>query len=341
MPMNRRQAGRRGTTDGPAVDSLAAAERPRATDDASQAAAVMQGGVMPGRGDAWWLAIRPKTLSVSLVPVLVGSSLAWSQHAAVLWLPALIALLAALLIQIGTNLHNDVADFERGADGPQRLGPPRATAMGWLPATAVRRGAWIAFALAFSLGVHLVHHGGWPIVVIGLASLAAGWAYTGGPRPIAYTPFGEFFVLLFFGVLAVSGSYYLQTLSLAPAAVLAGAIVGLLAAAVITVNNTRDRESDARAGRQTLAVLCGPRAAGCIYAGELLLPFVLLPWLAMLTGRGFWLALPFLLLPLGLRLIARFRRAAGAAYNELLAATAGLQLLFALLLAGGLLARLP
>ncbi len=341
MPLSRRQAGRRATPDGRTVESLATAERPLAADDASQAAAVMRGGAMPRRGYAWWLAIRPKTLSVSVVPVLVGTSLAWSQQAAVLWLPALVALLAALLIQVGTNLHNDVADFERGADGPQRLGPPRATAMGWLAATAVRRGAWIAFALAFNLGVYLVHHGGWPIVVIGLASLAAGWAYSGGSRPIAGTAFGESFVLLFFGVVAVSGSYYLQTLSLAPAAVLAGAIVGLPAAAVITVNNTRDRESDARVGRRTLAVLCGRRAACGIYAGELLLPFVLLPWLAMLSGRGFWLALPSLALPLCLRQIARFRHAAGAAYNELLADTARLQLLFALLLAGGLLAGVP
>ena len=341
MPLSRRQAGRRATPDGRTVESSSTAERPLAADDASQAAAVMRGGAMPRRGYAWWLAIRPKTLSVSVVPVLVGTSLAWSQQAAVLWLPALVALLAALLIQVGTNLHNDVADFERGADGPQRLGPPRATAMGWLAATAVRRGAWIAFALAFNLGVYLVHHGGWPIVVIGLASLAAGWAYSGGSRPIAGTAFGESFVLLFFGVVAVSGSYYLQTLSLAPAAVLAGAIVGLPAAAVITVNNTRDRESDARVGRRTLAVLCGRRAACGIYAGELLLPFVLLPWLAMLSDRGFWLALPSLALPLCLRQIARFRHAAGAAYNELLADTARLQLLFALLLAGGLLAGVP
>jgi len=299
------------------------------------------GSPTPRRRYAWWLAIRPKTLGVSLVPVLVGSALAWSQQAAVLWLPALVALLAALLIQIGTNLHNDVADFERGVDGAERLGPPRVTAMGWLPGRVVRRGAWVAFALAFSLGVYLADHGGWPIVAIGLASLAAGWAYTGGPRPIACTPLGEFFVLLFFGVLAVSGSHYLQTLSLAPAAVLAGAMVGLLAAALITVNNTRDRETDARAGRRTLAVLCGRRVACGIYAGETLLPFALLPWLAALSGRGAWLTLPCLALPLAIRQIARFRHAAGSEYNSVLAGTAGLQAAFAVLLAVGLLAHVP
>jgi 1,4-dihydroxy-2-naphthoate octaprenyltransferase len=199
----------------------------------------------------------------------------------------------------------------------------------------VRRGARIAFALAFSLrslsrpSRRLADRRHRP----GFA--AAGWAYTGGPRPIAYTPLGELFVLLFFGVLAVGGSYYLQTLSISPAAVLAGAIVGLFAAAVITVNNTRDRETDARAGRRTLAVVCSGRGRGLGLRGELLLPFVLCPGWPCSTGRGLWLALPFLVLPLGLRLIARFRRAAAGRVQRTARRTAGLQLLFALLLAGG------
>jgi 1,4-dihydroxy-2-naphthoate octaprenyltransferase len=238
-----------------------------------------------------------------------------------------------LLIQIGTNLHNDVSDFERGSDTPERLGPPRATAMGWLPGAAVRRAAWIAFALAFNFGIYLAWHGGWPIVVIGLASLLAGWAYTGGPRPIAYTPLGELFVLLFFGLVAVGGSYYLQTLSIRSPALLAGAMVGLFGAAVITVNNTRDLATDARVGRRTLAVVLGRRAAAWVYAAEMLLPFVLLPGLAVLAGRGLQLAVPLLLLPLALRHIGRFRRAAdGPVFNALLAATARLQLFFGVLL---------
>lgn len=287
----------------------------------------------PGRLGAWWLAIRPKTLSVSVVPVIVGHALAWAQQGYLHWWPAFVALLAALLIQIGTNLHNDVSDFERGSDTPERLGPPRATAMGWLPGAAVRRAAWIAFALAFNFGIYLAWHGGWPIVVIGLASLLAGWAYTGGPRPIAYTPLGELFVLLFFGLLAVGGSYYLQTLSIRPPAVLAGAMVGLFGAAVITVNNTRDLGTDGRVGRRTLAVVLGRRAAAWVYGAEMLLPFAFLPWLTVLAGRGFQLAVPLVLLPLALRHIGRFRHAAeGSVFNDLLAATARLQLFFGILL---------
>jgi 1,4-dihydroxy-2-naphthoate octaprenyltransferase len=278
--------------------------------------------------------MRPKTLTVSLVPVLVGSAAAWSDKHIFHWLPALIALLAAMLIQIGTNLHNDVSDFERGADTPQRLGPPRATAMGWLPAGAVRRGAWIAFGLAFNFGVYLAWYGGWPIVVIGVASLVAGWAYTGGSRPIAYTPFGEVFVWLFFGLAAAGGSYYLQTLSISAVGLLAGCMIGLLAAGVITVNNYRDLASDALAGKNTLAVLLGRHGAQWVYRVEMLLPFALLPALAVVAGKGAWLALPLLVLPAVLLQVDRFRREApGPVFNELLARTAKLQLVFGVLLA--------
>lgn len=283
---------------------------------------------------AWWLAIRPKTLTVSVAPLIVGHAVAWAQAGVLFWQPALVALLAAMLIQIGTNLHNDVGDFERGTDTPDRLGPARVTAMGWLPAASVRRAAWAALALAFNFGIYLAYHGGWPIVAIGLASLLAAWAYTGGPWPIAYTPLGELFVVLFFGLAAVGGSYYLQTLSISPAALLAGAMLGLFAAAVITVNNYRDLQTDAQAGKRTLAVVVGRRATQWVYAVEMLLPLLLLPWLAVLVGRGRWLALPLLVLPSALQLLQRFRHeAAGPVFNQLLAGTARLQFVYALLLA--------
>src|SRR5574343_1186858 len=208
----------------------------------------------PGRLRAWFLACRPKTLPVSLSPVVVGSALAWHDTHAILWLPLLAAALGAAFIQIGTNLFNDVGDFLRGTDTPGRLGPQRATAEGWLAPRMVKTGAWLSFALAFLCGIYLVWHGGWPIVAIGLASRAAGWAYTGGPRPIAYGPLGEVFVFIFFGLVAVGGSYYLQTLSLSPIALAAAALVGIHAAAVITVNNYRDLDTDARSGRKTVAV---------------------------------------------------------------------------------------
>lgn len=280
---------------------------------------------------AWFLACRPKTLSVSLSPVLVGSAIAWHDAGALLWLPLLAAALGAALIQIGTNLFNDVGDFLRGTDTPARVGPRRATAEGWLSPRAVQAGAWLCFLLAFVCGIYLVAHGGWPIVAIGLASLAAGWSYTSGPRPIAYGPLGEIFVFVFFGLVAVGGSYYLQTLSLSAPALLAAALVGLHAAAVITVNNYRDRDGDAANGKNTLAVRLGRPATRRLYAAQMLAPYALLP---LFGGLGWPATLPLLSLPLALALIRRFRRETpGPAFNAILAATAGLQLVFALLLA--------
>jgi len=280
---------------------------------------------------AWFLACRPKTLSVSLSPVLVGTAVACHDTGHILWLPLLFAALGAGLIQIGTNLFNDVGDYLRGTDTPDRLGPKRATAEGWLSAGLVRSGAWLAFALAFLCGIYLVWHGGWPIVIIGLASLAAGWAYTSGPAPIAYRPLGELFVWIFFGLVAVGGSYYLQTLSLSPTALIAAGLIGLHAAAVITVNNYRDLDGDAHSGKNTLAVKFGRAATRHVYTAEILVPYLLLPLFA--NSLGWLAALPVLSLPLAVKLIQRFHREApGPAFNNILAATAGLQLIYALLL---------
>ena len=279
---------------------------------------------------AWFLACRPKTLSVSLSPVLVGTAVAWHDSHRILWLPFLAAILGAAFIQIGTNLFNDVGDFLRGTDTPDRLGPRRATAEGWLTPGTVQAGAWFSFALAFLCGVYLVWHGGWPIVAIGLASLSAGWAYTGGPKPIAYGPLGELFVFLFFGLLAVGGSYYLQTLHLTFSALLAATLVGIHAAAVITVNNYRDRDGDQKNGKNTLVVRIGRPATKRFYAAQMLAPYALLP---LFSGLGWLAALPLLSLPLALSLIRRFCcETPGPIFNQILAATAGLQFTFALLL---------
>ena len=286
---------------------------------------------------AWWLAIRPKTLSVCAVPVVFGTALAYFEQGHLLWWPALAALLAAMLIQIGTNLYNDVGDFERGADTAERLGPPRATAQAWLSARAVRRGARAAFALALLMGAALVAWGGWPILLIGIASLISGWAYTGGRWPIAYSLLGELFVLMFFGVAAVGGTYYLQTFSLSLAALLAGVMLGSFAAAVITVNNTRDIPTDAVVQKRTLAVRLGRSAMNTVYALELLLPFVLLPWFAVQTNLAWRMTWPVIAGVLAVTLYRRFCAAQGAAFNALLTATAQLQLIFAVLLMGALL----
>ena len=157
----------------------------------------------------WLMAARPRTLSLSVTPVLVGTAMAWAADGEVPWLAVLAALIASAFIQLGTNLHNDAADFERGSDGPDRIGPPRVTATGLLSATTVNRGAFVCFGIAALLGLYLTYVGGWPILLIGILSIAAGWGYTGGPYPIAYTPFGEVFVVAFFGVTAVAGTFFL------------------------------------------------------------------------------------------------------------------------------------
>ena len=284
----------------------------------------------------WLSAIRPRTLPVAVVPVLVGKTLALHDLGSLSVPVALGALLAALLVQVATNLHNDVADFERGADDPgTRVGPRRATAEGWISPTAVRRGAVLAFSGAGALGLWLAWVGGWPVIAIGAASIACAWAYSGGARPIAYSSLGEFFVWLFFGVVAVAGSYYLQAGRFDAVALAAGAVLGLPAAAVLVVNNHRDRDNDRRAGRRTFAVVHGPRASEIEYGVLMLLPFLLLLPAAIAGGPG-WLV-PLLAAPWAVVLVRRFVTAPDpAVLNRLLADTARHQVLFGLFLCVGI-----
>ncbi len=225
---------------------------------------------------SWILAARPRTLSLSTTPVVVGAALAWAVERQLSWPAVAAALIGSMLIQTGTNLHNDAADSKRGGDGPNRIGPPRATASGLLDGAAVSRAACACFAVAALMGAYLVWVGGWPIFLLGVLSILSGWAYTGGPFPIAYTPLGELFVVAFFGLGAVCGTYWLCTQTLGPAAVEAGLAVGLLTAAVLLVNNHRDAKADARVGRRTLAIIAGPMATSWIYAALMLAPFALL-----------------------------------------------------------------
>jgi 1,4-dihydroxy-2-naphthoate octaprenyltransferase len=281
----------------------------------------------------WWLAARPRTLSIAATPVIVGTALAWAQGAEHAWLAAVMALVVAVLIQAGTNLHNDARDFERGNDTDERIGPPRVTAAGWATPAAVKRAALIAFVSAFAAGTYLVAVGGWPIFAIGIASLLAGWAYSDGPRPISYTAFGELFVLAFFGVFAVAGSHYLQSGHVSATALLAGLAVGGPAAAVLLVNNYRDLTGDVAAGRRTLAALFGRNGSQQLYRLLVLLPFILLPVIA-LTHLGALFGV--LALPLALKLSRRLPGAGDAArLNGLLAGTALVHLIFGLLVATG------
>jgi 1,4-dihydroxy-2-naphthoate octaprenyltransferase len=283
------------------------------------------------------MAARPRTLSLSVTPVAVGAALAWALRGQIHWAAVLAALIGSMCIQLGTNLHNDAVDSERGGDGPDRVGPLRVTASGLLSARAVKRGAAACFAAAALMGLYLIAVGGWPILLLGILSIVSGWAYTGGPWPIAYTPLGELFVIAFFGVGAVAGTYWLCTAYLGMPALAAGFALGLITGAVLLVNNFRDREADARVGRRTLAILAGRQGTIWIFGGLMLLPYAaLLPVAQALPGRHVWLAL--VALPPTLALIYRFaHEPPGRGFNRILVSTVRIQMLFSLLLAAGML----
>jgi 1,4-dihydroxy-2-naphthoate octaprenyltransferase len=274
----------------------------------------------PGRAAVWIQAARPRTLAASIAPVLVGTALASAARP----LAALLCLFSALFIQIGTNLVNDYSDFKRGADA-ERVGPRRVTQSGLIAPERVKRAAMVAFAVSAAAGAALALFAGWPIVVIGVASVLAGWLYTGGPWPLGYHGLGDLFVFVFFGLVATCGTAYAQLLAVPPQAWLAGAAIGALATAILVVNNLRDRVTDAKVGKNTLAVKLGAHATKLQYALLLASAF----GLTLLLGRP-W---PLLALPLAWRPLRRVWRDEGAALNPALGETARLQMAFALLLA--------
>ena len=284
---------------------------------------------------AWALATRPRTLVAGFVPVAVGSAVAWREGRFSL-LPALGALIGALLIQIGTNLFNDAYDFKRGADTGDRLGPARATQKGWLTPEAVMRGAIVCFALAFLVGLYLVSVAGWPLLVVGIVSLIAGYAYTGGPFPLAYHGLGDVFVLVFFGLVAVGGTSFVLTQSVSPLSLLAGIPVGALGVALLAVNNVRDVKTDTAANKRTLVVRLGVGFGKAEYIAMLVLSAVMpvALWASGLTSSwvlGSLLSLVFAVPPL--RIVMK---ESGPVLNQALAGTAKLQLVYGLLFALGL-----
>ncbi len=288
----------------------------------------------------WLLAARPKTLTATVAPIIVGTGLAigLSGRPARLWL-ALVALLSALCIQIGTNLVNDAADYAKGADTAERLGPIRVTQMGLLPARSVWRAAALFFLVATLLGIPLVLAGGVPILIIGLLSLAGGYAYTTGPYPLAYRGLGEVFVLLFFGFAAVKGmAYVLVGEGLWPWAELAALQVGLQSATLLAVNNARDIEGDRRADKRTLAARFGLRFARVEIVALVAAPFLVgLGWFA--AGKPGAALLPLGSLPVAARLVRGvWNEPPGRRFNVFLAWSALLQLLFAVLTFAGLVA---
>jgi 1,4-dihydroxy-2-naphthoate octaprenyltransferase len=277
----------------------------------------------------WLLAARPKTLAAAVVPVLLGTALAAKGPLPLDWRLFACTLAGALFIQIGTNFVNDALDFKKGTDTAERLGPLRVTQAGLLSADAVMRGAYACFFLAALCGVPLVMHSGWPLLAIGLTSIAAAYAYTGGPYPLAYHGLGELFVIVFFGLLAVGGTYYIQRKTLDWTAVAMGLAAGLLAVALLAINNLRDARNDVRTGKRTLAVRFGERFARIEIAVSVLTPFLIVLLLAFERSR-WWLMTTWLALPLAAGLLVRVRRSEGAALNRCLAMCGALQWAFGL-----------
>ena len=286
------------------------------------------------------MAARPRTLPAAVAPVLVGTALA-ATEGTFRWLTFVAAMLGALFIQVGTNLSNDYSDARRGADTEDRLGPVRVTAGGLVPPRQVLVATYVAFGVAVLAGIYLIATAGWELLLVGAASILAGVLYTGGPRPYGYEGLGEVFVFLFFGVVAVTGSYFAQTEQLTWEAFVLAVPVGLLAAAILVVNNVRDLETDRRAGKRTLAVRLGRGRARALYAAMVYGAFVaaVLPWLLGSDELSAWLALAVLALPLAVPVVAIVRsRTDGPSLNGALARTGMLQLVFCALLSAGILA---
>jgi 1,4-dihydroxy-2-naphthoate octaprenyltransferase len=267
---------------------------------------------------------------------LVGAALGFERAGAIDLLAALLVLGAAVLVQLATNMQNDVGYTVRGGEhSGTRTGLPRATANGWLSVGQMRAGILVIGTIASGLGLVLVAYRGWPVLVIGAASLLAALSYMGGPKPIAYTPFGELTVFVFFGLVAVTGTEWVLTGSVGPVSLLASTAIGGLAAAALAVNNHRDIDHDRLVGRRTFAVIVGAAGSRRLYCALLLGPFVLVPAMA-LWAHAPSLMLPLLLAPTAVRLLRDFMHCPpGAAFNEILFRTFRLELGFAVFLSAG------
>src|SRR5919109_1448762 len=287
-------------------------EVPEAT--VSRAAAVPRGTLR-----LWLVAARPRTLPAAIAPVLVGTALAGAEDV-FRPLPFFAALVGSVFIQIGTNLSNDYSDARRGADTEERLGPVRVTAGGLMPPKRVLVGTYVAFGVAVAAGLYLAAVAGWELLVVGTASILAGVLYTGGPKPYGYEGLGELFVFLFFGIVAVAGSYYVQVKHLNWEAFALAVPVGLLAAAILVVNNFRDIDTDRRAGKRTLAVRLGRQRTRVMYAAMVYGAYLLTPVTWLFGPLKPWLLLPWLTLPIAARVVRVVRnRTDGPSLNQALA----------------------
>ena len=283
----------------------------------------------------WILPARPKTLPAAASPVILGTALSYHDgifHSFIL----LMTLLGAVLIQIGANFANDVYDFEKGSDRADRLGPQRATQSGLIPPEDMKKAMWRIFALAIGVGFYLAYIGGWPIVFIGLASIAAGIAYTGGPYPLGYHGWGDVFVFIFFGLIAVPGSYYLQTGIITSTSLWLGAALGMLSTAILVVNNIRDMETDIVTGKKTLAVRWGKSFSHIEFSILVIIPFIIPLCMWWNTRYNMSLLITLFALPIAVHLIIQLISKTGRELNKVLAGTARFLFIFTILFSLGL-----
>lgn len=254
----------------------------------------------------WVSATRPRTLPAAIAPVIVGTAFAL-RHDSVVWYAAGACLAFALLVQVGTNFANDYGDCVKGADNAGRVGPRRAVAAGLIPAATMKRAAWLVFAAAFLVGLTLLPYGGWPLLVIGATSILCGYAYTGGPWPIAYIGLGDVFVFVFFGLVAVGATYFVQAGWPGMDVWLAAAAIGLLAANILVVNNYRDAETDARAGKRTSVVRFGRKFARWQFALGHAVALLVPAMIAVRWDAFDWILLPLVLTPEAMRQVFRLK----------------------------------
>jgi len=283
----------------------------------------------------WLLAARPKTLPAAASPVIVGSALAFADDHFKIF-PAAACLLAALLLQIGSNLANDVFDYEKGADAGDRLGPTRVTQAGWLTPRQVKGGMGLVFGLTAIIGLYLIFEGGWPILVLGVAAILSAIAYTGGPFPLGYHGLGDFFVFIFFGLAATAGTYFVQAGSVSTSVWGMAIAMGFLTVNILVVNNLRDIENDRKVAKKTLAVRIGARGAQIEYF-VLMMSAYLIPtllWLGQLISP--WGLLTWLSFPGALRWARYLTQNMGKILNKALAGTGRVELMYSLLFSLGM-----
>jgi 1,4-dihydroxy-2-naphthoate octaprenyltransferase len=287
------------------------------------------------RLSVWIMASRPKTLWAGIAPVIIGTVMAYDAGGFHPW-SALAALFGALMIQVGTNFANDYSDHARGTDRVDRIGPVRVTQAGLVPPETMKKATIVVFSLAFLAGIYLAYRGGWPVVIIGLASIAFGILYTAGPAPIGYIGLADLFVLIFFGPVATGGTYYVQTLSINWIVIVAGLSPGLFSVAILTVNNLRDMATDHISGKRTLAVRLGRRFARIEYASAIVIASILPLILMVRPDETYWPILTLLVLPVARPTIKQvFSTTDGETLNEALATTGRLLLVFSLLFSLG------